>query len=130
MGDFIKLKLDISKEKELHLLVDTGADVSVINSKKLISTTEFEPRQKVRLKSVDGSVVETHGLVKAQVMEGKLSIPIEFQLVNKQVDIEGDGILGRDFLQKIKAQICYESRRVNFKWKKFCFEKKLTTKGN
>jgi hypothetical protein len=98
-------------------LWDTGADVSVINSKKLISTAEFQPQQKVRLESVDGSVVETLGLVKAQVLEGKLSIPIEFQLVNKQVDIEGNGILGKDFLQRMKAQICYESRRVNFKWK-------------
>jgi hypothetical protein len=127
-GEFIKLTLDISKENELFFLLNTGADVSVINSKKLISTTEFEPQQKVRLKCVDGSIVETHGLVKAQVLEGNMSIPMELQLVSKQVDLEGDGILGKDFLQQMKAQICYKNKKVRFKWKKFSFEKNLTNR--
>jgi hypothetical protein len=33
----------------------------VIKSQKLIGTTEFEPQQKVRLKSVDGSIVRPTG---------------------------------------------------------------------
>jgi hypothetical protein len=90
--------------------------VSIINSRKLIGTTEFEPQQKVRLKNVDGSTVETYGLVQAHVQEGRTSIHVEFQLVNKQVDIEGDGILGKDFLQKMKAQICYKDRSLSFEW--------------
>jgi hypothetical protein len=67
--------------------------------------------------------------VKAQVREGKFSIPMEFQLVNKQVDLEGDGILGKDFLTKVKAQICYDNNSVRFKWHNFSFEKKLTRAG-
>jgi hypothetical protein len=126
-GDYIRFKIDISKEDELYFLVDTGADVSIISSKKLIGTTEFEPRQKVRLKSFDGSIVETHGLVSANIQEGKAKIPFKFQLVNKQVDLEGDGIIGKDFLQKMKAQICYESRRVKFQWKNLSFNKGLTS---
>jgi hypothetical protein len=102
--------------------------VSVVKSKKLTGTTEFEPQQ-VKLKCVDGSVVETHGLVKAQVREGRASIPMEFQLVNKQVDLEGNGILGKDFLTKMKAQICYRSKSIKFSWKKFSFENKLTNTG-
>jgi hypothetical protein len=52
---------------------------------------------------------------------------MEFQLVNKQVDL-GDGILGIDFLTKMKAQICYESKSVKFKWNNFSFEKRLKNK--
>jgi hypothetical protein len=88
----------------------------VVKSHKLIGSTRFDPQQ-VKLKSVDGSIVETHGVVKAKVREGELEIPIKFQLVNKQVTIEGDGILGKDFLQNMKAQICYGNRTVKFKWK-------------
>jgi hypothetical protein len=127
-GDFIDLTLDISKEK-LFLLIDTGANVSVIKSQMLIGSTEFEPQQKVRLKSVDGSVVEIDGLVKAQIRGGKCSIPMEFQLVNKQVDLEGDGILGKAFLTKVKAQICYDNNSVRFKWQNCNFEKKLIKAG-
>ena len=36
----------------------------------------------------------------------------DFQLVNKQVDIPCDGILGHDFLQHARAKVCYESRTV------------------
>jgi hypothetical protein len=126
VGDFIELKLDISEEKGLFFLLDTGADVSVVKSKKLIGTTEFESQQKVRLKCIDGSVVETHGLVKTQVREGKVSIPMEFQFVNKQVISKETE---KDFLTKMKAQICYKSKSVKFKCKNFSFENKLTNTG-
>ena len=99
-GDFVTLKFDIS-EKELLFLLDTGADVSIINSRKVIGTTKFEPRRKTRLKSVNEAIIESHGIVAANVLEGSVSIPVEFQLVSKQVDLERDGILGKDFLQKV-----------------------------
>jgi len=41
------------------------------------------------------------------------------QLVNKEVDIPCDGILGRDFLQHAKAKICYESRTVTLNGKEY-----------
>jgi hypothetical protein len=65
--------------------------------------------------------------VKAKVLEGNMSIPMELQPVSKQLDLEGDGILGKDFLQQMRAQICYENK-VRFKWKKFSFEKNLTNR--
>jgi hypothetical protein len=104
-------------------------ELSVVKSHKLIGSTRFDPQQKVKLKSVDGSIVETHGLVKARVREGKLEIPIKFQLVNKQIDIEGDGIIGKDFLQNMRAQICYGRKVVRFKWNNLSFEKLLISNG-
>jgi hypothetical protein len=37
----------------------------------------------------------------------------DFQLVNKQVDILCDGILGCDFLQHAKAKVGYETWTVS-----------------
>jgi hypothetical protein len=51
--------------------------------------------------------------------------PNEISISQQAGDIEGDGIPGKDFLQKIKAQICYESRRVRCKWNNYSFEKPL-----
>jgi len=96
----------------LLFLIDTGADISLLKGNKLIGTTEYDPRSKVRVKCVDGSPIETYGIVEARIEIGHSSVGHGFQLVNKQVDIPCDGILGRDFLQRAKARICYESRTV------------------
>lgn len=110
--DYVRLNLDVSNAGELDLLVDSGADISLLKSKNLLGTVEFEPDERVRLKSVDGSVIETHGSLEVKVQEGQVEIPFKFQLVSTQVDIKGDGILGRDFLQRMRAKICYESRTL------------------
>jgi hypothetical protein len=57
--DYVSLSLDVGGRSELYLLVDSGADVSLLKSKNLLGTAEFEPKEKIRIKSVDGSVIET-----------------------------------------------------------------------
>jgi hypothetical protein len=111
--EFLKLKVNISKTGELLLLIDSGADVSVLKGKNLIGSTKYDPERKVRVKSVSGSLIETHGAIEAVIELRNSSITHEFQLVNKQVDIPCEGILGRDFFQHAKAQICYETQSVN-----------------
>jgi len=106
------LKVDISKEDELLFLIDTGADISLLKGNKLIRTTEYDPEKRVKVKCVDGSPMETHGVLEAKIEIHNSSVVHGFQLVNKQVDIPCDGILGRDFLQHAKSKIYYESRTV------------------
>jgi len=79
-------------------LVDSGANISLVKSQKL-STAEYEPKDRVCVKGVDGSLIETHGSVETKILESEISIPYRLQLVSKQVDVRCDGILGRDFLQ-------------------------------
>ena len=43
---------------------------------------------------------------------GFLKIPLTFQLVSKQMDVPCDGILGRDFLDRAGAKICYATRTL------------------
>jgi hypothetical protein len=40
---------------KLYFLVDSGADTSLVKSEELLSTAEFEPRDRVRVKSVEES---------------------------------------------------------------------------
>jgi len=106
----LKLRIDVSNE-ELLFLVDTGADIGLLKTEKLIQSTEVDPCREEKVKGVDGSPIETYGVVEARVKLGSSSIFHGFHLVNKQVDIPCDGILGRDFLQCAGAKICYESRK-------------------
>ena len=105
----IKLQMDISNGRELLLLVDTGADISLIKPDHLDKTKKFDPDGRVKVKSVDGSIIEISGTVQSVVNVDSLKISLTFQLFSKQVDISCDGILGRDFLEHAGAQICYGS---------------------
>jgi transposase InsO family protein len=66
------------------------------------------------VKCVDGSVVETHGTVDACISEGQNKVKFTFQLVNKQVDLAYDGIIGMDFLRATGAKICFKTNKVVF----------------
>jgi hypothetical protein len=101
------LKGAISKENELLFLVDTGEDISLLKGNKLIETTKYDPEKNVKVKCIDGCPMETHGVLEARIEIRNSSIVQDFQL-----DIPCDGILGRDFLQRIRAKVCYESRTV------------------
>ena len=114
--DYVTLELDVSKGDKLFFLVDSGADISPIRGKRLLETTEFEPRDRVRAKSIDGSGFETHGSIATRIKVDGLEIPYSFQLVDKQVDLKGDGILGRDFLKVMQAHICYRERLLSFQY--------------
>jgi hypothetical protein len=58
--EYVSLDLDVSNGTGLYLLLDTGADISLLTNKNVRGTAEFEPNEKVRVKSVYGSVIETH----------------------------------------------------------------------
>ena len=100
-------------------------DISLLKSMWLIGTMEFEPQKKVRVKSVDGSVLETHGSIETHICEGSVQIPFCFQLVSNQVDLLGDGILGRDFLKQTQARICYVSKTLTFSYEGLTIVKPL-----
>jgi hypothetical protein len=111
----------VSQGRQLYFLVDTGADISLVKSEKLLSTAEFEPRDRVLVKSTEGPMIETHGSLKTQILEGEISIPYRLQLVSKQIDLKGDGILGRDFLKAMRARICYKERVLVFNTRGFLY---------
>ena len=123
--DYVSFELDVSQGHKLYFLVDSGADISSVKSKKLLSTAQFEPRDQVRVKSIEGSIIETHDSLDARVREGEMSIPYHLQLVSKQVDLKGDGILGRDFLKAMRARICYREEVLIFQYKGVLIRKKL-----
>jgi hypothetical protein len=96
--DYITLELNVSQGHKLYFLVDSGADISLDKRYKFFGTAEFEPKDRVRIKNIEGSVIETHGSTETRIQDGGIDIPFRFQLVSQQVDLKGDGILGRDFL--------------------------------
>ena len=105
----VSMRSDISNGKMLLLLVDTGADISLLKPHNLDKTKQYVPESRVQMKSVSGSIIQTMGAVQAVIYEGSVRILFTFQLVDKRTDLPCDGILGRDCLAHAGAKICYET---------------------
>jgi hypothetical protein len=73
--------------EELLLLVDTGADISILKPDTLDKTKHFDPECKMKVKGVSGSSIQMLGAVQVTMYEGMVEIPFTFQLVGGQVDI-------------------------------------------
>jgi hypothetical protein len=69
-SDYITLELDEKQGYKLHFLVDSGADISLVKSYKLLGTDEVEPKDRVRIKCIEGSIIETHGSTETWIREG------------------------------------------------------------
>ena len=54
-----------------------------------------------------------------------MNIPYRLQLVSKQVDLKGDGILGRNVLAPMRARICYREKVLIFRYKGVLVRRKL-----
>jgi hypothetical protein len=68
-------------------------------------------------------MIETHGSLKTQILEGEMSIPYCLQLVGKQIVLEGDGILERDFESDASPHLLESGF---FQYKGILVRKKLT----
>ena len=112
--DYVTLGLDVSKGGKLYFLVEGGSDISLVKSKKLLGTVEYEHKDRVRVKSIGGSIFETNGGIETRIKTDELDIPYRFQLVSKQVDLKGEGILERDFFKAMQVRICYKDGSLTF----------------
>jgi len=57
------------------LLVDSGANISLVKSYKLLGTDEFWPKDRVRINCVEGFIIKTHGSIETWIREGGIDIP-------------------------------------------------------
>jgi hypothetical protein len=65
----------VCKGDKLYFFMDSGADISLVKSINLLEIAEFEPRERVRVKIVDGSILETNGSIETRIRADGLEIP-------------------------------------------------------
>jgi hypothetical protein len=91
--DYITLELDVSQGHKLYFLVDSRADSSLVKRSKLLRAAEFEPKDRVHTKSIEGSVIQTRDSIETRMWGGEIDIPFRFQLLSQQVDLIEDSML-------------------------------------
>jgi hypothetical protein len=76
---FFMLKVNISNRIEFLLLIYTGTDISLLKRAKLISSTEYDPEENVRVQSMNGLWIEMYGTESATVRLLNSSVTCAFQ---------------------------------------------------
>lgn len=105
----IDVRLDITPQEKTTMLVDTGAQISLINNKIIADQTLINPENKITIQSIHGSE-RTLGDISANIHKNNQVIPIQLQ-VTKNSFLKEDGILGYDILGE-KAVINGPNRTV------------------
>lgn len=124
-NDFIELECPESNTGKLRLLVDSGAQISLIQKKCLQGQVRTNPNRSIRIKGIASQVINTEGTVylKLRIVEG-MEVDHSFHVVEEQLDLPYCGLIGRDFFKKHKVVIDYakESVRIRDREVKLCAE--------
>lgn len=109
-------------DKSCTLIVDTGADVSLIKENILQPTTNIYTNHKCMINGVTSGQIETIGISHTNILMNGVKIPLNFQVVDKEFPIATDGILGRDFLAHYGTKICLKTWLLTFDYQNKTFE--------
>ena len=108
-NNFVKLSIDISTAK-CSFLIDTGADISLLKANIVKGSTIVNTDTKCNITGISTDNIPTLGSTDARIiLTEEKQIIQTFQLVEKDVHIPTDGILGRDFLVKYHCKIDYDT---------------------
>lgn len=111
---YIQLNTNLSKGP-ITMLIDTGANVSIIAAEKITSEIEVEDTI-FNLMGFNSRKegVTTEGIVNAEATIAGEKVEIPFHVVDKSYLGKLDGILGFDFLMKYGANIDIANHRIHF----------------
>jgi hypothetical protein len=91
---YLLVKCAAAKNNFLKLMIDCGADMNLINPNVIKNDVNFFPQRKTKLMGIAGSV-ESLGTVVLMLKFGRKNSPHEFQLVDRGLPNNIDGIIGK-----------------------------------
>lgn len=99
----------------LELTVDSGASVSLLRPHKLYSETQISNRDKITIVGISNqSEITTIGRTFPEMLINNCLYSHPFHVVDEDINLNSDGILGNDFLMKYGASISYSDSTMRF----------------
>lgn len=96
------------------MLVDTGADISVIKNYAIDQNSFCYPDQKCTVTGVGPEPIQTKALLPSKILIDKnIDFECNLQIVSDTFPINCDGILGNDFLSTFSCIVDYGSRTLS-----------------
>jgi hypothetical protein len=101
--DIISLSIDSRDTRELKLLVDTGAEISIIRSSSLIPGVEYQLREGVDIKGISNTITKTEGTIDLKLFTDTHETTHIFHVLGGNSELLYDEIFGKNFLKRRKA---------------------------
>ena len=114
---YVNMKMNILIDKVSHyFIVDTGADVSLIQRNCLRPETLCNPNEKLLIQGISQDNIKTLATTTGTIFLSRFeSIDHKFHVINNELNIGCSGIIGHDFLEKFKCSVDYGIDILKFK---------------
>lgn len=89
--------------------MDSGATISVVDTKQIKLTDSVIRKQNVKIHTANGSILNVEGKMKINISFQNIIFPLEFILVT---NLAGPALLGTDFLSKYRVQLDFFNRSI------------------
>ena len=110
--DTITLRVPSSKREKLQLLIDTGAEISIVKGKSLKPGTNYEPTKGIYMKGMSNALITNEGTVTLKLLTSSHETTHSFHIMGENFDCQYDEILGQDFWINKRANINYCDRKI------------------
>ena len=95
--DTITIRVDFSKTGKLKLLIDTGAEISVVRSTSLRPGFSYESTKGINTRGISSSLLRTKGSTRLKLSTPTHETTHVFHVMGNDFGCQYDGILGQDF---------------------------------
>lgn len=98
------INIEESIQEHTFMLLETGADISLIKLKCLKDDTLIDDSIKLKLQGINKNLIETIGRTFLTLHLGNLVKEHFFHVVPNNFKIRTDGIIGRDIMIRVKSK--------------------------
>ena len=92
---YIEIPYEHAKDKKLVLLVDSGAEVSLVKKSTMTTNIKLNTNERKNMEGAFGGYERTQGSIKMshEILSG---VSFKFHVVGDNTELPADGVLGRD----------------------------------
>lgn len=112
-GEIVAIfKSDMHKTGQCTFTLDTGSEVSLIKSSALIKSITCSKKKIIVVGINDAFKMKTIGQTRLTLQQDTEKISYNFHIINENIGIETDGLIGLDFLLNYEAKICLKKKKM------------------
>lgn len=112
MNNIVSLELNGTAKRFTTFLVDTGSDLTFLKRSNILDKHLIDSNEILHFKGINGNLSPTYGKVHLNVRNLN-NISLKLHLVNDQVNVVADGVIGMDFMNN-NIKLDFRNSKLNY----------------